>query len=433
MAMTPDLVKALAPVVLLSGCSAVSPNSTISSALVGPGELCQTGVYRANSAEFLALTRSGDDFSYMFSDGTPGTIGTEDARVACEGDVVSVDETEAWAKVVAKETNTRFRSGDALLAGRLMEPPNAGPNTPLVVFAHGSESVGWIDRAGDPYQMLGRGVSVFVYDKRGTGRSEGRYSQNFPQLADDLVAASREARRLAKGRFGRFGLVGLSQGGWIAPLASNRAGAEFIGIGYGIVADIREEDAAQVQKELRDAGYGPDVLTIASEITKITALVASSDYKEGLEELSRFQQLYSNEPWYALIKGGYTGVFLNSDVEELRKNGVQQFNDLNIDWSLDPVAIMRAVDAPQLWVLAGEDREAPIELSLDRLGALKDEGKDIALYVFPDTDHGMWEYEELEDGTRSYQRVTLGFYDLLADWANDAVEGQYGTSYKIEN
>lgn len=73
MAMTPDLVKALAPVVLLSGCSAVSPNSTISSALVGPGELCQTGVYRANSAEFLALTRSGDDFSYMFSDGTPGS------------------------------------------------------------------------------------------------------------------------------------------------------------------------------------------------------------------------------------------------------------------------------------------------------------------------------------------------------------------------
>lgn len=108
------------------------------------------------------------------------------------------------------------------------------------------------DRARDPCQMVGRGVSVFVYDKRGTGLSEGDYTQNLPRLADDLVAASPTAKKLAEGRYGRFGLFSLSQGGWIAPPAAARAKAKFLRIGYGLVVDIAEQDAAQVARQLRD-------------------------------------------------------------------------------------------------------------------------------------------------------------------------------------
>ncbi|MEO0330545.1 MAG: alpha/beta hydrolase, partial [Bacteroidota bacterium] len=94
----------------------------------------------------------------------------------------------------------------------MIEPAVAGPETPLVIFAHGSERSGWLDTHRDPYQMVGRGLSVFVYDKRGTGASGGDYSQNVPRLAADLALAAAEAQRLAEGRFGRFGLIGLSQG-----------------------------------------------------------------------------------------------------------------------------------------------------------------------------------------------------------------------------
>jgi hypothetical protein len=34
-------------------------------------------------------------------------------------------------------------------------------------------------------------VGVFVYDKRGTGGSDGKYTQDFDTLADDAVAAMR--------------------------------------------------------------------------------------------------------------------------------------------------------------------------------------------------------------------------------------------------
>lgn len=398
---------------------------------VDPGN-CEVGIYRGTGGTFAVITRSGDGFAYSIADGRLGKIGQREALVQCAGDSVLADGTMRWQKADVTETDTQFRSDEITLAGRLIEPAGADSTTPLLVFAHGSEDIGWIERARDPYQMVGRGISVFVYDKRGTGRSGGNYTQNFPKLAGDLVAASQEAKRLANGRFGRFGLVGLSQGGWIAPLAAKRAQADFIGIGYGLVADIREEDAAQVQKELRDAGYPETVLAAARQITDVTARIATSGYTDGLDELTEIQVRYGAEPWFAKIRGGYSGVFLGMSAEDLRENGVPQFNDLDIDWSLSPMEAMRDVDVPQLWVLAGEDREAPIDLTLSRLGLLRQEGKDIAIWIFPDTDHGMREFIARDDGSRSYLQVTSGYYDLMADWAKGVSLGQYGRASNIE-
>ena len=432
--MTPKHLAPFFCVILAASCAApgdvklaapVSPPS----AAFEPGA-CEVGIYRAGPDAFAAITRFREGFSYTFHGGRRGTIGTPEAALECGGDSVRINTGEIWHKVAVRETDTRFRSGDAMLAGRLIEAPGANGETALVVYAHGSEDTAWIERARDPYQMVGRGISVFVYDKRGTGQSEGRYSQNFPQLGDDLVAASQEAKRLAGSRFGRFGLVGLGQGGWIAPLAANRAQADFIAIGYGLVADIREEDAAQVRKELHEACYGPDVLAAARRITDVTARIAASDYTDGLEELAALQQQFSGEPWFELIKGSYSGVFVGMSADELRTNGVPQFNDLDIDWTLDPMQVMRGVEAPQLWVLAGEDREAPLELSLDRLSALRKEGRDITIYIFPDTDHGMLEFAQQPDGTRRYGRVTQGFYDLIADWVQGEELKQYGKAYR---
>ena len=335
-----------------------------------------------------------------------------------------------WPKVALAESNTRFESNGIMLAGRLMEAPGAGKDTPLVVYAHGSEGSGWIDRARDPYQMVGRGVSVFVYDKRGTGQSEGEYTQNFPRLADDLVAASREAKRLAQGRYGRFGLIGVSQGGWIVPLAQARAKADFIGIGYGLAVDITEQDAAQVARELQDKGYGGDVIAKARGVTDITARLVKSGYKDGLDDLSAFRQQFGKEPWFVLIKGGYTGVLLGMPVEELRKNGVPQFDKLGVDWSQDPVQVLRQVTVPQLWALAEEDRQAPPAVTVERLMALRSQGQAISVYLFLQADHGMRSYAQASDGTRKPTVITPGFYDLMADWAKGGVDGKYGQAYR---
>lgn len=375
------------------------------------------------------LTRKDTQFDYAFSDGHIGRAGP-DAEVVCGGDAIRTRQGDVLAKRAIRTINTRFDVAGATLAGLLIEPPVTNSQTPLVVYAHGSEEAGWIESARDPYQMVGRGISVFVYDKRGTGQSTGAYSQNFPSLADDLVAASVEARRLASGRFGRFGLFGLSQGGWIAPLAAERAAADFIGIGYGLVVDILEEDASQVALELTEAGYGHDVLAKARLLTDVTARLAVSSYTDGLEDLDTLRDRFGDEAWYAKVRGGFTGVILGKSSEELRTRGIPMFDRLSVDWSLDPLEVVQEVTVPQLWILAEDDREAPYEKTRARLQSLQNVGKNITVYVFPGTDHGMWEYQTLASGERRYTRVTDGYYELMADWAKGQVRETYGSGRK---
>ncbi len=93
----------------------------------------------------------------------------------------------------------------------------------IVVLVHGSEDFSALDFYSLQRQLPAEGVGVFVYDKRGTGSSGGHYTQDFDVLATDAVAAMTAARRLAGNRAGRVGYLGTSQGGWVAPIAANRA------------------------------------------------------------------------------------------------------------------------------------------------------------------------------------------------------------------
>ena len=89
---------------------------------------------------------------------------------------------------------------------------------------------------------------------------------------------------------------------------------------------------------------------------------------------------------------------------------------------------LRLVDVPQLWVLAAQDREAPIAKTLERPQTLRGEGKSIRIFIFPKTDHGMREFTQSPDGTRETTRITQGYYDLLADWAKGKAGAEYGAS-----
>ena len=194
---------------LLCGCvTSAEQRPAIATGFVGAP--CAVGVYGSDT-KFLTLTRRNQAYRFTFDDGRRGDVG-DGGAVRCGDGVVQIDESTILRRRDIRIINTRFDSDGVVLAGQLLEPADAHSGTPLVVLAHGSEESGWIEAVSYPYQLAGRGVSVFVYDKRGTGLSAGTYSQNFPQLADDLVAAAREARRLADGRFGRFGLFRVQPG-----------------------------------------------------------------------------------------------------------------------------------------------------------------------------------------------------------------------------
>ncbi|MEL6598283.1 MAG: alpha/beta fold hydrolase [Pseudomonadota bacterium] len=387
---------------------------------------CDVGVY-GQSRDFVVITRTEDGFRYGLADGRVGDPSAPDATVVCAAGSVIADGAHLPRQPL-RISDTTFDAEGTPLRGRLIEPMDAGANTPLVVYAHGSERSGWIDHVPDPYQMVARGISVFVFDKRGTGQSGGRYSQNIPRLASDLVFASGEARRLAGERFGRFGFIGLSQGGWVAPYAAAAAGAEFVAVGYGLVASILEEDAAEIDLALREAGYGSDVIRQARRITDATARIATTGSEEAVRALEPLRAEFAEQPWIDHVEGDFTGLLFNATTEEILTSLGPYFESLDVDWSVDPVAVVAEVTVPQLWVLAGADREAPIDLTLDRLRTLQEEREDMTVAIFPEADHGMWEFETGEGDARNYMRIASGYYDLVADWILGDLSGPYGSA-----
>jgi len=384
---------------------------------------CTVGVYKATDERFLSITLTEKAYNLLRSDGHFELFNPAAPESSCSDSSIFYEDEE-WNLMETNIFKTRFASADAILSGQLIMRTDASSNTPLVVYAHGSESTGWLNTAWEPYQLLARGVSVFVYDKRGTGESTGKYSQNFPILAADLVAASIEAKRLAENRYGRFGLIGLSQGGWVAPLASNEAQADFIAIGYGLVSDFTEEDADQVDLELTKLGYGDREKSIAKQITNTTARMIKSQYRDGLDDLIKIKEEYAQEEWLWKIKGSYTGVLISSDPDKLLTEGIPFFDSLNVDWSVDPIANVKAVEAEQYWALAEKDQEAPIDKTVVRLKAIKAGGNKITLRIFPNADHGMWIVGE--------SKIAKGYYDSQADFAKGKQKLNYGASWVIE-
>lgn len=390
---------------------------------------CQPGAYSGPDGQFLVIMERSDTaqsgaWRWWAEDGRFGL--TNNGSVTCRGDTLDV-QTVTYRKIALRLTPTRFKSGDLTLNGMLIEPPaNAGTKPPLVVTVHGSERTAAVKYAQYPWILAAQGVAAFVYDKRGTGDSQGSYNQNFHDLAADAAAASKEAKRLAAGRFSRFGLLGGSQGGWVAPRAANDAGADFVAVGFGLLIDPLEEDASQVRAELTEAGYGEDVLKQAREITDATGNLMAEHFLKGYERLAAVKARYGKAPWFAKIKGEFTGDILALDEATLRREGRAKFDNLDLDWRYDAMGWMRKVKVPQLWVIAAQDREAPPQTTIDRLQTLRREGHDIAIVRFPDTDHGMVEFTQAPDGTRTATRVTDGYFRLLGDWIKGRTNPPYG-------
>ncbi|MBD3852013.1 MAG: alpha/beta fold hydrolase, partial [Acidobacteria bacterium] len=115
-----------------------------------------------------------------------------------------------------------FFNGDLRLAGMIFVPEGEGP-FPVAVIIHGSGSS---RRNSKWYLSVTRhlqdnGIAVLLPDKRGCEKSEGNWvGANFDDLAGDTLAAVEFVRNWDEMDFSKIGLVGMSQGGWIAPVAA---------------------------------------------------------------------------------------------------------------------------------------------------------------------------------------------------------------------
>lgn len=310
-------------------------------------------------------------------------------------------------------TNTSFKSGGLTLGGRLVAPAGDAP-VPLAVYVHGSENTSAVHGQLDQFMSPANGVAAFVYDKRGTGASEGKYTQDFETLSDDAVAALTEARRLLGSRVAKVGFIGHSQGGWVAPLAATKVNADFVVVAYGLAISPIEEDGAQVRYDLERAGYGPEVLAKAREVSEATAEVMASRFTRGFDKLADVKKKYGKEPWFARVKGDYTFDILRYPAFALKLMGPKRDN--GTPWNYDPMPVLRGLAKPMLWVLAGADSDAPSTTTQSILADLQKDHPKLDVAVYPDTTHGIVRFSEDKNGNRTKLSYAASYQPLVLQW-----------------
>lgn len=309
-------------------------------------------------------------------------------------------------------TDATFISHGLKLYGRLVMPRVEGA-VPVAVLVHGSEAFSGVLFNRLQYLLPANGIGVFVYDKRGTGKSEGRYTQNFHLLADDAAAALTKARELTGELASEAGFVGGSQAGWIEPLAATKVETDFIVVGFGLAESPLAEDREEVFDDLRTAGYGEDVIAKAREITDATGRVVASRFEDGYEGLDAVRAKYGQEPWFEKIEGEYSGHLLRNPNWLIRIIG--PWYDVGTSWDYDPLPALEAYQGPHIWLIAGRDSSAPSENTLRILRAMQPTHPQLDIVLFPTADHGNVEFEE-KDGKRVRTRFAEGYFPLLVEW-----------------
>ena len=320
--------------------------------------------------------------------------------------------------------DVRFTSHGVTLAGRLVMPKGTD-KVPVVVLVHGSEPDSALTYYSLQRMLPAEGVGAFVYDKRGTGISGGKYTQDFEVLADDADAAVDEARRLAGTRLGRIGFQGGSEGGWVAPLAANHGHVDFVIVCFGLAVDVIAEDQEAVELQMREKGYSPEVIAEAQAVAGAAEKVFESAFTSGFRELDAVRAKYGNEPWYKDVRGDFAWLLLPKTEAELR--AMAKDFDWHTPFRYDPMPTLRAGKTPQLWVLGGEDYEAPSAETSRRIKSLIGSGLPFTLALYPHAEHGITLFRTEADGTRDSTRYAPGYFSMIRDFAKSGrLSGAYG-------
>jgi pimeloyl-ACP methyl ester carboxylesterase len=232
----------------------------------------------------------------------------------------------------------RFNSESTELVGSLVYPTHKNIIA-AVVFVHGSgkqkRSLHWAKR------FAANGIAALVYDKRGVGESGGKYEQkqsvsgrNIKLLAQDAQAALTVLKNNSKTKSLPHGLSGISQAGWIVPIAAaNSSNADFIVLWSGPVTKVSEEDIFSKYTADLDSDRVPP-------------------YKEALAARTR--------P-YIWPK------FLGEDT--------------------NPANSLVKLKIPGLWIFGLNDGSIPVDLSINRLSALIESGHRYEYVLFSGLGH----------------------------------------------
>jgi hypothetical protein len=208
----------------------------------------------------------------------------------------------------------RFAGGGLTLAGAL-SLPDAGGRRPAVVIVPGSgpatRDFALYARVAE--HLARRGFVMLRYDKPGAGASQGDWSaEDFSDRARHALDAAEYLRGRPEVDPERVGLVGHSQGGWIAPLAASLSDRiAFVVMLAGAAATPAEQDLLSQRHRLEALGAPPADVEDAVVFTR-----KCHEYARGLLPDAEFEELLRETPtkgwWKSIAPAGVA-------IEDIRK------------------------------------------------------------------------------------------------------------------
>ncbi|WP_222852470.1 alpha/beta hydrolase family protein [Streptomyces piniterrae] len=181
-----------------------------------------------------------------------------------------------------------FRGGGGVeLHGSVVRPAGAPAQRdagvrngarPGLVVIQGSGKGAREDYRKEAEAYASRGVVTLIYDKRSVGYS--LLERDFSLLADDALAAVRKLRRIPGVDPRRVGVLGISEGAWVAPLAAGRsADVAFVAtVGAG-TAPARQQ-AWSYGNQLRHRGVTGSLLKTV-QVRAVGLMVAAGLFPEA--------------------------------------------------------------------------------------------------------------------------------------------------------
>jgi dienelactone hydrolase len=200
-------------------------------------------------------------------------------------DWVSLDETQ-YTEVTFRNTEQQLELG-----GMLFVPAGHGP-FPAAVIIHGSgtsrRDSGWYLTLTNYLQQ--NGIAVLLPDKRGSEKSQGDWrTADFHDLATDTLSAVEFLRAQNEVPVSRIGIIGMSQGGWIAPIvASESSEVDFVVSMVGSAVTPAEQLIYEENHNLRQMGFLPGVSNVIA--------LASTAYIRNVAQAEFWDRVANYDP-----------------------------------------------------------------------------------------------------------------------------------------
>ncbi|MFI6303728.1 alpha/beta hydrolase family protein [Amycolatopsis thailandensis] len=268
----------------------------------------------------------------------------------------------------APDGEVSFTSHGVTLRGTVVAPEGGGP-APGIVMVHGSGEHDRDDYRAEAEAFAKAGIATLIYDKRTEGYS--LFERDYSVLADDALAAVQALRSRPGVDPARVGVWGLSEGGWVAPLAASKSKdvAFAVTVGANGVSPDRQQSWA-FETYLRHGGVTGSMVDMVAS-TNMRTLAGAGAFPEA----------------------GY-----------------------------DPVPVLEKVRQPVLGLWGEQDRLTPpgeavriFRETLERTG-----NRQYTLKVFPQAQHGL---RRTTDGFDKLDGFAPGYLDLVANWVNGPKNG----------